>query len=355
MWVDPLSETTQDTLDMLNAADLVIIGRSPNSGTFDDPDKPFWQAITAPVLSNNQYGSRSSRINWFNSTSAYHANEGPNPFNAFVEMPDDPIFSTVDLTAEDSIDLYIPPHDFLSLDDFAGSNAEFVATHDSIVVIARFEAGTPFYEGTEESPAGPRTYFGFGNDDTGVANFFPLTDNGKAVYLAEIQRILGLPISAPVEAGGTIIFVHNPENIDESNNGSDPRDQPFIDKLRSEGYSVEERYEPDFFALSEAEKAEYNEADLVIIGRSGSSGDFADNNKQAWNRLTSPVMLMSPFAARSSRLDWFNSTAVGSDGLDDIPLDSVIQATVVMPEGLLVSIVHFTSRIQSRLPVMRMY
>ena len=305
---------------------MIIIGRSPGSGTFETPDKEFWNAITAPIISNNQYGSRSSRINWFNSTTAFHSNDGPDPFNAFIHLPEDTIFSRVELTAEDSLDFYLPPHDFLSLEGNE-TNAELVATNDTIVVIARFETGVEFYPDAGESPAGPRTYFGFGNDNTDVINYFPLTDNGKAVYLAEIQRTLGLAVTTVKESSGDIIFVHAKDNLNDDS--GEPRDQPFIDKLRDQGYVVTERYEEDFFALTEDQLTEYNEADLVVIGRSGNSGDFRDNNKQAWNRLTSPVMLMSPFAARNSRLDWFNSSSVSSDGLDDIAEDSVIQAVVL--------------------------
>jgi len=44
-------------------------------------------------------------------------------------------------------------------------------------------------------PAGPRTYFGFGNDNAGPANFFPLTFHAQQVYLNEISRILGAEMS----------------------------------------------------------------------------------------------------------------------------------------------------------------
>lgn len=43
---------------MLNAADLVILGRSPNSGTFDGDDEPVWNALTAPLIVNYQSRDR---------------------------------------------------------------------------------------------------------------------------------------------------------------------------------------------------------------------------------------------------------------------------------------------------------
>ncbi len=329
-----MSTVPQDTIDMLNAADLLIIGRSPGSANFETPDKEVWNALTPPMISNNQYGSRSNRINWFNSTSAFHANEGPNPFNAFVEDNTDEIFQYVTLTAEDSLDLFTPPHDFLSISAGTQTNAEIVASHDSIVVIARFDAGVEFYTGSVDMPAGPRTYFGFGNDNTGVDHYFPLTDNAKQVYVNELQRMLDLPLTKLREASavaGTILFVHDASNIDESNGGSDPRDKPFIDKLVSEGYTVVEQLDDNLSFLTDEELAAYNEADLVIAGRSVNSGAFGGNDKKAWNRVTAPLMLMSPFGARSSRINWFPSTDAPSGGLGaaDIAGDSVTVAKVL--------------------------
>ncbi len=129
----------------------------------------------------------------------------------------------------------------------------------------------------------------------------------------------------------TILFVHNEENIDESNGGSGPRDQPFIDKLVSEGYVVLESYEENLAYLSEEELILFNEADLVIVGRSSVSGIFRDGNKKAWNRIKAPLMNMSPFAARSNRANWFpseNALRFGL-GIDDIALDSVITAKIL--------------------------
>ena len=65
---DGFVNAPQSDIDMLNAADLVILGRSCPSTTFQAPHKTRWNALQVPVLSINQWGCRSSRINWFNST-----------------------------------------------------------------------------------------------------------------------------------------------------------------------------------------------------------------------------------------------------------------------------------------------
>ena len=50
-----------------------------------------------------------------------------------------------------------------------------------------------------------------------------------------------------------------------------------------------------------------NGADLVIIGRSPASGDFADSTKNVWNNLKVPVILNSQWIARNNRAKWFDS------------------------------------------------
>ncbi|MBN2764698.1 MAG: hypothetical protein JXR41_16510, partial [Bacteroidales bacterium] len=67
-----LSAVAQDTIDMLNDADVVIIGRSNNSGDFGNNDsltRAAWNNhITSPIILNSQWIARNTRINWFNSS-----------------------------------------------------------------------------------------------------------------------------------------------------------------------------------------------------------------------------------------------------------------------------------------------
>ncbi|MDA3879868.1 MAG: T9SS type A sorting domain-containing protein [Prolixibacteraceae bacterium] len=196
-----LSAAPQEEVDKLNAADLIIIGRSPSSGDFGEQvDKDAWHAITTPIILNAQYVARSSRINWFNSTSADHFDEEPAMAVADVLMADDPVFTYATPT-DGKLDWSAAPNDMLL--EVAQTNGTILATFDyqeNAPLFVRFEAGVAFYEDTEESPVAERVYFGFGNDNAGGVNFFPLTDVARNVYLAEIQRILGLPITEAVAA-----------------------------------------------------------------------------------------------------------------------------------------------------------
>ncbi len=298
-WPGNLSEAGQDTIDMLNAADLVIIGRSPNSGDFDSPDKEIWNDLTVPVILNAQYVARSSRINWFNSTSAFHANEGPPVAYGVVSDPNDPIFSHVSVMPGDSVPWCYPAHDFLDLD--STTNGEIVVAYaDTIPLVVRFEAGVEFYDGSLDMPAGLRTYFGFGNDNAGTANFFPLTREAKKAYVAEIYRMVGQEILMPVfdVADSRVILVTN-----------DERDDQQYEWLLRQGFDVLKFWPGNLSEAGEDTIDLLNVAELVIIGRSPNSGDFDSPDKEVWNDLTAPVILNAQYVARSSRINWFNSTS----------------------------------------------
>ncbi len=60
---------TRPTDAALNAADLVIIGRSAGSASFSaGANAGFWNGLTAPVLSTNPYALRNTQLGWNNGT-----------------------------------------------------------------------------------------------------------------------------------------------------------------------------------------------------------------------------------------------------------------------------------------------
>ncbi len=293
-----LSAAGQDTIDMLNAADLVIIGRSPSSSDFQGLDKEAWNNLTVPLILNAQYDARSSRINWFNSTNAYHSNDGPPVAYGVVSDPSDPIFAGVDLLVGDSVGWCYPAHDFLGLDSTTNGTI-LVAYAGRNPLVVRFDAGVEFYEGSVDMPAGPRTYFGFGNDNAGEANFFPLTKAAKAAYVAEINRMTGQETQMPIfgTADSRVILMT-----------PDTRDDIQYEWLVRQGFNVTKFYPGKLSAAGQDTIDMLNGSDLVIIGRSASSSDFQGLDKEAWNGLTVPVILNGQYDARSSRINWFNST-----------------------------------------------
>ena len=84
-------------------------------------------------------------------------------------------------------------------------------------------------------------------------------------------------------------------------------DLGFVNALEAEGYEVSMAYPTD----ADWSNDKLNSAHMVIIGRGSASGDFKpeDGQDSLWALVKAPVMVMSPFIARSSRLKIMNSTS----------------------------------------------
>ncbi|UCS95847.1 PKD domain-containing protein [Echinicola marina] len=196
-----LSTAAQEDIDMLNAADLIIIGRSGNSSDFDGNDKTAWNSLTAPLILNSQWAARNNRLNWFNNDGnpvAYNPGGGE-VISAQILETDDAAFDEVTLTEDNMLAWINTPINILYTATV--TNGEVLAESAAAaggdpgagaMLYVRFDAGTEFYAGAGESAAGPRTYFGFGADEGGVSYYWQLTDEAKTVYFEEILRLVQL-------------------------------------------------------------------------------------------------------------------------------------------------------------------
>ncbi|MBN1116174.1 MAG: DUF4957 domain-containing protein [Bacteroidales bacterium] len=84
-----------------------------------------------------------------------------------------------------------------------------------------------------------------------------------------------------------------------------------VENLKAAGFNVTI---PDYAsagALSDEFKTAITASDLVVIGRDISSSDFQGENSVYWEKLQKPVILMSPYAARSSHLRWLPTKDAG--------------------------------------------
>ncbi|WP_200975645.1 PKD domain-containing protein [Echinicola sp. 20G] len=194
-----LSTAPQEDIDMLNAADLVIIGRSGNSGDFDGNDKIAWNAITTPLILNSQWGARNNRLNWFDNAgnpAAYNP-EGGEVVRAMIPQTDDIAFDEVTIGEDNLLPWLATPVNLLYVN--TAPNGQVLAssaagdggsTEGGAMLFVRFDTGTEFYAGAGESAAGPRTYFGFGADEGGASYYWQLTEEAKSVYFEEIIRLV---------------------------------------------------------------------------------------------------------------------------------------------------------------------
>jgi hypothetical protein len=205
--IPSLATTSADTVDSLNQANLVIIGRSAPSVWGQDPHKTFWNNLTVPLLNLNLWNERNNRMNWFNTANIARNNtlDNGDTLIAEVVMPDDPVFEGIDLG-----DGFVPwaysPFDYIQTED--AGNATVLARNkaDNSVLFARFEPGFEFYDGAGDAPEGPRSVMGSGNDALkdslggAIINFYNFTDISHQVYLNEIARLVAL--SLPNDAAG---------------------------------------------------------------------------------------------------------------------------------------------------------
>ncbi len=314
-------------IDSLNAADLIVVGRGGSSGIFGGDNKQTWNALTVPMLALHGWACRSNRMNWFNSTSIAHVGDGSeNVMNAIVLDADDDAFEGVDVPEDGIIPWHTNEYDVLTTEP---GNADVLATVDTAetqILFARFETGDEYYDDAVDFPSAPRTYLNAGADFLTAAdgltqyNYYQWTEESEKVWLNEVDIMGGMDFDA-APYPKVIAFVVRPDKIDEHT--AENADQPFIDKLEDEGYIVWQMYTTDIPNADEAWMDSLDAADLVMLGRSGSSGIYGGDNKPYWNNIDSPILALHGWACRSSRLNWFNSTSITHVG-DGVTPDTLV-------------------------------
>lgn len=115
-------------------------------------------------------------------------------------------------------------------------------------------------------------------------------------------------------------------------------EQPMIDHLRNRGFNVDYTYSDpaDLIVPADVEFSFdlMNEYDLVIIGRSVSSGDFQDSATVAnWAAVETPVMVFSGYLVRNSRLKLVNTGSVTRETADGATVDPMRVTNISIEDG----------------------
>jgi hypothetical protein len=204
------SASLADTLAMLNAADLVIIGRGPASSGFQDSSsRARWNSLTAPVILVSQWVARNSRINWFPSGTSNQTNASGITVG-IAKNTADPIFAYSTFDASNTSEWSYLADDYIAVT--TPFNGDTVVYREGAPLVVRFWEDSAYYPGAKDTVRGPRTYFGFGNDANGPTNFFPLTKSAQAAYYGEIMRITGNTVIEPlyyVSEAASILSITN--------------------------------------------------------------------------------------------------------------------------------------------------
>ena len=311
---NPLVEV--DTLDYLNSFDLVIVGRGSSSGTFGDENRSEWNSISTPLLCMSSWATRSHRMNWFNHQNALHSatdlgiDLGLNDqIKARVEKPEK---INVEFNGNYVFYYWMGPFDIAGTED--PGNGEVLMT-DGLTgypALVRFEPWEEFYPGSADKPAGYRSYIPGGNDNEptmamGRQNYYAYTDMGWEVVNAEIDRMVRLPQepSQPEEDRGIIAYWgFTGAKVDTTGTHAD---QQYASILEDAGYTVWKMYDPALSFVSDAVIDSLWRADLVVIGRTGSSSHFGPPNKSKWHTITTPILNVNPWTVRAQRLNWMNT------------------------------------------------
>jgi FlaG/FlaF family flagellin (archaellin) len=181
----------QDKIDALNAADLVIVSRNTDSGSYDDGDEiAQWNSVTSPLILMSSHIVRSSRWKWLNTDTI---NSGVPPMKPADAAS--PTCGGVTLTTDGLVDAIGAGLDCSLMGIADAGNGTVLATRADTgdVWIASWDAGVEFYAGAGQIAGGPRVFFTGGTQEVkptigrGEMN---LTDSGQAVFLNVIDMLL---------------------------------------------------------------------------------------------------------------------------------------------------------------------
>lgn len=286
----------------LNFADIVVVGRSMNSGDFKDV--ATWSKVEAPVLFLSAPAARSNRLKLFKSSEHNDFTFASATDTLWAKFADtrDPIVKGFKLNADAAIDFSTATQSLVKYGADSlerTSSAKLLATAiapDTLggnrVLACRWKAGVETYEGSGMAPASIWSYIAISG--------FALTDNGLQMCVNEMETLLKMSQTDKKK----IVFVTRADSL-------------FVDAFMKEGYDVTVSYPGtegwDFSKL--------NFTDLVVVGRDMNSGDFKDI--ASWSKVEVPVLFLSAPGARSNRIKLFNSS-VHNDFVFETPSDVLL-------------------------------
>lgn len=236
MMIDTLTSDTNplttEQFDLAESVDLLIVGRTTNSGSYNTTD---WNTIIKPLILTTAYLSRNSRWFWFNSADLIGVSGGRSGAPGFQpEVPDHPIFSGVTWEADGLVYPLDPTVGCgnTSLPNWAevGDDGTIIATTvnadsmgavEGAVGIAYWPADAAFYPETDQFAAAPRLFFPCGTqEDGGICpqqGLYNLTPVGDQMFLNAVAFMLGKEVAV----------AENPYNIPAEFNLAQNYPNPF--------------------------------------------------------------------------------------------------------------------------------
>ncbi|MBN2167050.1 MAG: T9SS type A sorting domain-containing protein [Marinilabiliaceae bacterium] len=170
-----------DDLSTLNAAQVVIIGRSINSARCPHD---VMDQVTAPMIYTSPFIVRGDRAGMVTATSASNEISDGAVVQAVISDASNPVFNGV---SAGTIDWWTGYYSILGAEIGTTNATLMVKTADERVLLSMYDANVPFQTGGR-TPAGPRAYIGNGQDNTGET-YFSFTDNAKIIFFNLINEM----------------------------------------------------------------------------------------------------------------------------------------------------------------------
>lgn len=174
-------------IEVLNAADLIIISRDTNSGDYANGDTPTqWNSIETPIIMQVAHIARSNRWLWIN-TDAY--NDSLPPAMEAVDISH-PVFNGVNLDNSNQVPVITEASSFPSITDAGNGTLLAKRADNDELWIVEWEAEQEFYAGSGQIAGGRRMLFISGTN-SGVDGRYNLTADGEIMFLNAVGYMLG--------------------------------------------------------------------------------------------------------------------------------------------------------------------
>ncbi len=183
----------------LEAADLVILGRNADSGSYStaaDNEPNQWNAVTTPLLSLSAHMSRvGGKWGWLNGTGTLRAKET----KMRVLDPNHPVFAGVAIDPNGDVAATSGQYNMDWVKDVTDAgNGKILAQRpsDGLICIATWEAGQKFFETGPKVAGGPRMLFvagtGSGNNAPAYSpdGAYNLTAAGEKMFINAVNFML---------------------------------------------------------------------------------------------------------------------------------------------------------------------
>jgi len=187
----------------LNAADVILVSRSTDSGTYanDATEVAQWNGLTAPLILLTPYLSRNSRWIWHNNATL--SEDSGTPTLQALD-PHHPLFKGVNLNAQNQVDIYdqtIGSGTVSLVGVLDNGNGTLIAKTPSGTrsMIVEWQPGKPFYAGGAQTPAGKRMILCCGTREGGGQGRgeFNMNDEGKKLLVNAIEYMSGNLVREP--------------------------------------------------------------------------------------------------------------------------------------------------------------